>query len=410
MVTNVKDKKNTYLLLKPNMHFNSLNEIISTAFISNDREKEKPLSSLNFHINLLKENKFEKIIILVLPGFYNKFSLLLPNLTKSEISKAVINYSKQFSQENEPFFTISRGKDKLKTIYLINKKIIDLVGEIKNHSKAKNIQLVFYDQFLANDMKHQKIIISETNNSFGVVIQTPDSETISVKLTNDSQEVKTLLSSYQSDFPLKVFFDNVSTSNQNYLNKNLSTDEKNEFLYLLKQFNIDNLEHFEIGNTNNTNINLKWMDFLDSKLKYLFIIFLLNLLPLSYITYENQKVYNKNLNNLNLILKKNKGVKQSDDNGLDFKDKIKNFISIQKNKKIAKFITNFDTILLKLIEDNINYEIMFVEFNKEQINVKIKIYNYNLSKLNNLIKEKFLKFETETKEQSLFHIKIFIND
>ena len=29
--------------------------------------------------------------------------------------------------------------------------------------------------FLANDMKHQKIIISETNNSFGVVIQTPDS-------------------------------------------------------------------------------------------------------------------------------------------------------------------------------------------------------------------------------------------
>ena len=34
-------------------------------------------------------------------------------------------------------------------------------------------------------MKHQKIIISETNNSFGVVIQTPDSETISVNLTND---------------------------------------------------------------------------------------------------------------------------------------------------------------------------------------------------------------------------------
>ena len=36
-------KKNTYLLLKPDLHFNSLNEIISTAFISNDREKEKPL-------------------------------------------------------------------------------------------------------------------------------------------------------------------------------------------------------------------------------------------------------------------------------------------------------------------------------------------------------------------------------
>ena len=64
------------------------------------------------------------------------------------------------------------------------------MGEIKNYSKAKNVQLVFYDQFLANDMKHQKIIISETNNSFGVVIQTPDSETISVKLTNDSHEVK----------------------------------------------------------------------------------------------------------------------------------------------------------------------------------------------------------------------------
>ena len=103
MVTNLKDKKNTYLLLKPNLNFNSLNEIISTAFISNDREKEKPLRSINFNINLLKENKFEKIIILVLPGFYNKFTLLLPNLTKRELSKAVINYSKQFSQENETF-------------------------------------------------------------------------------------------------------------------------------------------------------------------------------------------------------------------------------------------------------------------------------------------------------------------
>ena len=116
---------------------------------------------------------------------------MLPNLTKSEISKAVINYSKQFSQEKN-LFSQFQGKDKLKTIYLINKKIIELLQEIKNYSKAKNIQLVFYDQFLANDMKHQKIIISETNNSFGVVIQTPDSETISVKLTNDSHEVKTL--------------------------------------------------------------------------------------------------------------------------------------------------------------------------------------------------------------------------
>ena len=194
MVTNVKEKK-TYLLLKPNLHFNSLNEIISTAFISNVREKEKPLHSINFNLNILKENKFEKIILLVLPGFYNKFTLLLPNLTKSEISKAVINYSKQFSQENEPFFTISRKKDKLKTIYLINKKIIDLLQDIKNYSKAKNIKLLFYDQFLANDMKHQKIIISETNNSFGVVIQTPESESISVELTNDSQEIITLISS-----------------------------------------------------------------------------------------------------------------------------------------------------------------------------------------------------------------------
>ena len=88
-------------------------------------------------------------------------------------------------------FSQFQGKDKLKTIYLINKKIIELLQDIKNYSKAKNIKLIFYDQFLANDMKHQKIIISETNNSFGVVIQTPDSETISVKLTNDSQEVKT---------------------------------------------------------------------------------------------------------------------------------------------------------------------------------------------------------------------------
>ena len=53
---------------------------------------------------------------------------------------------------------------------------------------------------------------------------------------------------------------------------------------------------------------------------------------------------------------------------------------------------------------------MFVEFYKEQINVKIKIANYNLSKLNDLIKEKFLEFETEKDDQSLIHIKIFTND
>ena len=69
MVTNVKDKKNTYLLLKPNLHFNSLNEIISTAFISNDGEKEKLLNSINFNLNTLKENKFKKIILLVLTWF-----------------------------------------------------------------------------------------------------------------------------------------------------------------------------------------------------------------------------------------------------------------------------------------------------------------------------------------------------
>ena len=71
------------------------------------------------------------------------------------------------------------------------------------------------------------------------------------------------------------------------------------------------------------------------------------------------------------------------------KTKINNFISIQKTKKIAVFIKNFDTILSELIENNINYEIMYVEFNKEQINVKIKIANYNLLKLNDLIKENF---------------------
>ena len=63
MVTNVKDKKNTYLLLKPNMHFNSFNEIISTAFISNDGEKGKLLHIKNFNLNTLKETHFKKIIL-----------------------------------------------------------------------------------------------------------------------------------------------------------------------------------------------------------------------------------------------------------------------------------------------------------------------------------------------------------
>ena len=56
-----KSIKNTYLILKPNMHFNSLNEIISTAFISNDGEKEKPLHIKNFNLNALKETKFKKL-------------------------------------------------------------------------------------------------------------------------------------------------------------------------------------------------------------------------------------------------------------------------------------------------------------------------------------------------------------
>ena len=131
-------------------------------------------------------------------------------------------------------------------------------------------------------------------------------------------------------------------------------------------------------------------------------------MPLS--TYNNQKEYNKNLYDLNLILDKNKDANQSDDIDINIEEKINNFISFQKTKKFANFITNFDTILLKLIENNINYEIMFVEYDKEQISVKIKIDNYSLSNLNNQIKEKFLKFKTELKEQSLFHIKIFIND
>ena len=409
MVTNVKEKRNTYLLLKPDLHFNSLNEIISKAFISNDRENEKPFHSMNFNLNIFKENKFEKIILLVLPGFYNKFTLLLPNLTKSEISKAVINYSKQFSQEKEPFFTISRKKDKLKTIYLINKKIIELLQDIKNYSKAKNIKLIFYDQFLANDMKHQKIIISETNNSFGVVIQTPDSETISVKLTSDSQEVKTLISSYQSDFPVKIFFDNLSTSNQEDLNKNLSSAEKNEFSNLLNSSFLNNLEHFEINRTK-SNINSNWINILGSKLKYLFIILLLNLLPLSYTTYENQKDYNENLKDLNFILNKNIAANQQKYNEISVKDKINNFISIQKTKKIAFFIKNFDIILSKLIENGANYEIEYIELRKEHINLKMKINSYDLLKLNELIKEQFLRFETEQSDTSSFNIKISIND
>ena len=153
-------------------------------------------------------------------------------------------------------------------------------------------------------------------------------------MTNDSQELKTLLSSYQSDFPLKVFFDNVSTSNEDNLNKNLSIAEKNEFLNLLTQSNIDNLEHFEINHANNTNINLKWINFLDSKLKYLFVIFILNLLPLSYITYKNQKEYNRNLYDLNLILNKNKDANQSDDNDINIEDKINSFISFQKTRRL----------------------------------------------------------------------------
>ena len=98
-----------------------------------------------------------------------------------------------------------------------------------NYSKAKNIKLLFYDQFLANDMKHQKIIISETNNSFGAVIQTPESESISVELTNDSQEIITLFH-LTSLISYKDIFDNVSTSNQDDLNKNLSSAEKMNFL------------------------------------------------------------------------------------------------------------------------------------------------------------------------------------
>ena len=97
-------------------------------------------------------------------------------------------------------------------------------------------------------------------------------------------------------------------------------------------------------------------------------------------------------------------------NEISVEDKINNFISIQKNKKIAFFTENFDVILSKLIENDSNYEIEYIELKKEHINLKMKINNYDLLKLNELIKERFLKFETEKNDTSLFHIKIFIND
>ena len=133
-------------------------------------------------------------------------------------------------------------------------------------------------------------------------------------------------------------------------------------------------------------------------------------MPLSYITYKNQKDYNKNLNDLNFILNKSKASNQLDYTEINIEDKINNFISFQKNKKIAVFIKNFDIILTKLIESNTNYEIEYIELKKEHIDVKMKITNYDLLMLNELIKEQFLKFETEKNDTSLFHIKIFIND
>ena len=63
----------------------------------------------------------------------------------------------------------------------------------------------------------------------------------------------------------------------------------------------------------------------------------------------------------------------------------------KKTRRLPSFIINFDTILLKLIENNINFEIMFIEFNKEQINVKIKIYNYNLLQVKRPNKRKIFK-------------------
>ena len=95
---------------------------------------------------------------------------------------------------------------------------------------------------------------------------------------------------------------------------------------------------------------------------------------------------------------------------IDIEDKINNFISFQKTKKIAVFIKNFDIILTKLIESGTNYEIEYIELKKEHIDVKIKITNYDSLILNELMKKQFLNFETEKNDASLFHIKIFIND
>ena len=95
---------------------------------------------------------------------------------------------------------------------------------------------------------------------------------------------------------------------------------------------------------------------------------------------------------------------------INIEDKINNFISIQKTKKISLFIRKFDITLSKLIKNNTNYEIEYIELKKDHINVKMKITDYNLLKLNELIKEQFIKFETEKKDTSLFQIKLFIND
>ena len=140
------------------------------------------------------------------------------------------------------------------------------------------------------------------------------------------------------------------------------------------------------------------------------MIFLLNLLPLSYLTYKNQKDYNTIVYDLNLILNKNIAATQLNDIGINIKDKIDNFISIQKKKKLSVFIANFNTILSKLVKDDTNYEIEYIELAKQYINVNMKITNYNLLKLNELIKEQFLKFETIEIDSSLFQIKIFIDD
>ena len=223
------------------------------------------------------------------------------------------------------------------------------------------------------------------------------------------KDLKTLISSYQSNFPVEIFFDDVSTLNQDDLNKNLHIAKKSEFTYLLNNSIFNDLEHFEINTTKN-NKDSKWINLLSSKLKYLFMIFLLNLLPLSYLTYKNQKDYNTIVYDLNLILNKNIAATQLNDIGINIKDKIDNFISIQKKKKLSVFIANFNTILSKLVKDDTNYEIEYIELAKQYINVNMKITNYNLLKLNELIKEQFLKFETIEIDSSLFQIKIFIDD